>query len=291
MSLFICTGNKGKLSEFRQSFSQFENVFGLKDICPPFQYLEPTENSDFFLTNAAIKLFSALKFLYQNRDQNVLPSKVSSILVDDSGLIVPQLNFLPGVHSAHFAGEPRSDQKNIDFLTSKIQTCSKARVSQDEMRLGAFFVCFLYSIEIQSWEDFHTLNDLDLSEAKIFHNDKTRSENISTMEKNLLGRVKLDTAGGALFEKIPISLFLPQFQDNIMLNLSYGFCCGEVSSHSQNLLPGEGHGYDPIFYPLTNLKKSFASIPLEEKNKLSHRAFAVHNLMKYIHIFNSKENS
>jgi XTP/dITP diphosphohydrolase len=42
-----------------------------------------------------------------------------------------------------------------------------------------------------------------------------------------------------------------------------------------------GFGYDPIFQP-AGLKKTFAEITLEEKNKISHRAIALQRLVIYL---------
>jgi XTP/dITP diphosphohydrolase len=39
---------------------------------------------------------------------------------DDTGLEVEVLNGAPGVYSGRFAGEPRSDERNIDLLLSKM---------------------------------------------------------------------------------------------------------------------------------------------------------------------------
>lgn len=51
---------------------------------------------------------------------------------------------------------------------------------------------------------------------------------------------------------------------------------GEILEQDQGT---EGFGYDPLFY-YPELEKTFAEMSSDEKNKVSHRAVALHNLMQ-----------
>jgi XTP/dITP diphosphohydrolase len=54
-----------------------------------------------------------------------------------------------------------------------------------------------------------------------------------------------------------------------------GTCEGEIIHQERGV---QGFGYDPLFL-LTSLRKTMAELSLEEKNRLSHRAQAVHNIL------------
>ena len=57
-----------------------------------------------------------------------------------------------------------------------------------------------------------------------------------------------------------------------------GICKGKIADKPKGR---DGFGYDPIFIP-TGYKKTFAEIPIEEKNKISHRGKSLEQLVKYL---------
>lgn len=57
-----------------------------------------------------------------------------------------------------------------------------------------------------------------------------------------------------------------------------GICPGEILNEKQG---DKGFGYDPIFKPYAS-KVSFAAMPVNEKNKLSHRSLAFQKLIAYL---------
>ena len=96
--LVIATNNEGKLQEFNKLLQPLNiRVFSLKDFP---QIGEIEENGKTFCENALIKAKAV----------NKLTGLVS--LADDSGLQVDYLEGLPGIYSARFAGEPKSDKAN-----------------------------------------------------------------------------------------------------------------------------------------------------------------------------------
>jgi XTP/dITP diphosphohydrolase len=103
----IASNNSGKLKEFTHLFEPLEiqvfpqSVFNVAEVEEPFQT---------FVENALVKARHASK-------QTGLPA-----LADDSGICVDVLNGRPGVYSARYAGEPKSDQRNNQLLIENLRT-------------------------------------------------------------------------------------------------------------------------------------------------------------------------
>jgi XTP/dITP diphosphohydrolase len=120
--LSIATSNQGKLREFQRLtpdaavvISPIENFADL----PAFE-----ENAPTFAEN------SAGKALHYSRYTDHL------VLADDSGLVVPKLGGVPGVHSARYAGPTASAQDRVAKLLNEM----KSLRGKDR---AARFVCVL----------------------------------------------------------------------------------------------------------------------------------------------------
>ncbi len=108
--IWISTGNKGKLSEFKILFDKEVPQFKLFSIADLSTFSPPPENGATFLDNARIKAKS-LKAMKPGH----------WIVADDSGLEVEGLGNLPGVHSARYAGPKAADSENTAKLLKMMQ--------------------------------------------------------------------------------------------------------------------------------------------------------------------------
>ncbi|EUJ53541.1 XTP/dITP diphosphatase [Listeria fleischmannii] len=104
--LVIATGNVGKAQEFVGIFSQYDvEILTLKDF-PEIGEIEETGTT--FAENAALKAQTVAKILN------------TTVLADDSGLIVDALGGAPGIYSARYAGD-HNDAKNNEKLLNELK--------------------------------------------------------------------------------------------------------------------------------------------------------------------------
>lgn len=117
--LVLASNNAGKLREFAQMLSALDF-----EVLPQahFNVPEAEEPHVTFVENALAKARHAAKL-------TGLPA-----LADDSGICVTALGGAPGVYSARFAGEPKSDARNNQKLIADLQGKSDRR---------AHYVCVL----------------------------------------------------------------------------------------------------------------------------------------------------
>lgn len=134
MKILLATANKGKVKELEEMLADLDvTVLSLSDF-PDFPEIEETGMS--FAENAYLKARKAVE----------VTGLVS--LADDSGLEVDVLNGGPGVFSARYAGEPKSDERNIDKLLEQMQ-------GMPEAQRGARFRCSL-AVVLPDGQEFLT---------------------------------------------------------------------------------------------------------------------------------------
>ncbi|NBO38743.1 hypothetical protein EBU99_09180 [bacterium] len=270
-AIFVPTSNAGKLREFEHAFSSQQlSCIGLSKarslLNDGFSWVTPIEDRETFVGNgyrkfeAAVRVFSKLTEI-----------GVDAFLVDDSGLCVPRLNFSPGVHSATLAGEPRDDARNRAYLMNELKN---KLLLPDDGSEPAFFVCSLLMgrryngnkssalMSVQNNGD-ELLAFLEATEGKIMARLHKRLDQVQTAAYAVRTHLNIDKSHNEIFE----------------VDLVMGFCTGRVAVTEQELLPGEGHGYDAMFFPSAKPKLSFASLPLAEKNQMSHRSEALRGLI------------
>ncbi len=117
--LVLASNNTGKLREFAQLLASLDI-----EVIPQaaLNIVEAEEPHGTFVENALAKARHASRL-------SGLPA-----LADDSGLCVDALGGAPGVHSARYAGEPKSDARNNAKLLEMLQGIANRR---------AHFACVL----------------------------------------------------------------------------------------------------------------------------------------------------
>jgi len=102
--LVLASHNAGKLKELQAMLGDAVRVRSVAE----FSSHEPEETGLSFVENAILKARHAARV-------SGLPA-----LADDSGIGVEALNGAPGVYSARYAGEPKSDQRNNEKLIAAL---------------------------------------------------------------------------------------------------------------------------------------------------------------------------
>jgi XTP/dITP diphosphohydrolase len=107
IKLIFATKNRGKIMEVKNIFSG--SGFEIKSLLDLDNNLEIEENENTFEANAKKKAVTV--FNHYN-----MP-----VVADDSGIEVEQLNGIPGVFSARFAGENATDEENNRKLVRELK--------------------------------------------------------------------------------------------------------------------------------------------------------------------------
>ncbi len=106
MKICFATNNKKKIEEVKAALGDKFRILSLEEIgCQE----ELPETGDTLDHNALQKA------------RYVKEKFGMDCFADDTGLEVERLDGAPGVYSGRFAGEPRSDERNIDLLLNKME--------------------------------------------------------------------------------------------------------------------------------------------------------------------------
>ena len=120
--VLLASSNQGKIKEFRKIFNSFDLIsqidLGIDDAI---------EDGISFFENA-------LKKARHGSNKSNLYT-----VADDSGLVVPELDYEPGIYSARYAGEGASDKDNRNKIIAEL---NKKNVTS----LDAFYVCVLVGV-------------------------------------------------------------------------------------------------------------------------------------------------
>ena len=127
--ILIATGNKGKFKEITELLNSV-NI----DCVGAFDYdlKEPIEDGQTFEENSLIKA----KY-YANKTGLVA-------LADDSGLCIEALDGQPGIHSARWAINEKTGQKDFNIAFDKIvKELEKKGINYQKEPVKAYFICNL----------------------------------------------------------------------------------------------------------------------------------------------------
>ena len=120
--ILLASSNKGKINEFKDIFNDYEIIaqseLGISDA---------VEDGLTFFENA-------LKKARHGAEHSGLFT-----IADDSGLVVPGLNYEPGIYSARYAGNNSSDLDNRNKIIDELNKLNL-------LTLPAYYVCVLVGI-------------------------------------------------------------------------------------------------------------------------------------------------
>ncbi|MCB0414358.1 MAG: RdgB/HAM1 family non-canonical purine NTP pyrophosphatase [Bdellovibrionales bacterium] len=132
MELWIASGNKGKIREFKSILmDKGIDIHAQNELAA---FYPPPETGNSFLENAQIKA----RALHSVKNKEWVVS-------EDSGLEVFGLNNLPGIHSARYAGDNASDDENNAKLLKMLKIRSP-------LKREARFICVMVAISPEGKE-------------------------------------------------------------------------------------------------------------------------------------------
>ena len=124
--IIICSDNRGKIAEIKESLCFLRDV----DILSKKEAgigIDTEETGKTFRENALLKARAVYELIHE------------PVIADDSGLCVDALNGEPGVYSARYAGENKTDTEKCLFLLDKMKN-----IADLSERTCHFTTCLCY---------------------------------------------------------------------------------------------------------------------------------------------------
>lgn len=240
--LIFASNNKHKLVEVRAALDGIAEVVSLAEVGLEG---EIPETADTLQGNALQKA----EWVVDQIKVKSYELSVDGVFADDTGLEVDALNGAPGVYSARYAGEHCSFDDNINKLLAALDGQSNRKA------------------------DFRTVICLIEGLPACGGNPGNPGNRLSKISKDF------DNPG----ESWKSNNNLQDLQDFAKREISIRYFEGRVDGQilTERHSNGEGFGYDPVFMP-DRFAVSFAEMPLEVKNSISHRGLAVEKLAAYL---------
>ncbi|PLX24203.1 MAG: non-canonical purine NTP pyrophosphatase [Salinivirgaceae bacterium] len=131
MELIFATHNQHKSKEIKKMTESIVSVVDLEDIG---FHTDIPENGDTLKANA----FEKAAFVFNQTGK--------AVFADDTGLEVDALMGRPGVHSARYAGEPKSDKANLEKLLREMED------KEDRKARFRTVICYMINDEVLFFE-------------------------------------------------------------------------------------------------------------------------------------------
>ncbi|WP_034571176.1 non-canonical purine NTP pyrophosphatase [Helicobacter saguini] len=275
MQIILATNNKHKLQEVAEILANSAinaEVLSLKDM--QISEFNPAENGATFEENAMIKARALCDLLNQKGI-----SKPLLILADDSGLCVDALNGAPGAHSARFARVINNDNleansSDFDNRVALINALKNAAVWGSR----AYFKCSIAYIFYNFSQDFSPCIESRHLESK---QDSMQSGVVSGICEGIVAIKELGNEGFGYD-----NMFYIDFNQNATKSNNID----SINATKSNNLDSKiiESKLENIDFSLKNIKfleslnHSLATLSMQEKNKISHRAKALKQLIQIL---------
>lgn len=148
---------------------------------------------------------------------------------------------------------------------------------EENSKIKASYVFEHYKIPVFADDSGLVVNSLD-GEPGVYSARYAGSERDDDKNMNLL----LDKLSSFEDRSASFQTVITYIDNKGRMNQFNGAIDGSITLQKKGT---NGFGYDPIFQP-NGYAKTFAELPNEEKNQISHRARAVQKLLEYLHQHN-----